>query len=589
MAFISDAASYNAFDMLFTGTRNNYSGRVGYIFRAEQTFNVHALGRSVNSFYNGGVLQASHTIELFEVSTGSLLASAMISNSSVKDMLGYAYEALVSPVTVTSGVEYMILSDETSGDGDPWMDITYISGYRDDLMTILGSQWWGNHAGNPMPAPYYYGGEGYVYVPPTFYSDIPDPTQPALYFEDFNFESSFDGTGPLWAKAVYPPDANDLPLMIVQHGYGSTREAVLFSAERMALNGYFCIAVDVRGWDGSTGSHDDGGVEIMDIYDAIEETKQLYPDKVDPDLVSIIGYSNGGGNVFFATVRFPFSFRASMALFGIPDYGQWITLVPNWRNDVIAAVGGTTAEVPDKYFVRRSEGAASNLSGTHFHIAYDETEWMCPPVMDEEFVAAVPQSQQENLFVNISKTTDTDRWIHGHNTTGHLNAIEDIFMADMNDNNLQAPIMTNDGSLVVLGFIVTPKFKCFLGNGDDAAATVEYHFQGDRATFNFSPLTSDNTVTGTMILEPDIAEHDTHVFVDGVESVVIPQGEKLEFTFPIASSVYVNSGVFDFNDLVNMASAWLADDEQWDVAPESSPDGTVDYLDFGSLWKHWNP
>ncbi|MFZ9012235.1 MAG: hypothetical protein ACO20W_10125, partial [Anaerohalosphaeraceae bacterium] len=129
------AVSYNAFDVLYTGSRNDLDGRVGYTFRAEQTFDIHALGRSVKPDANGGILQASHTIELFEISTQNLLATVTITSSSAKDALGYAFEALPSSVTVNSGLEYMILSDETSGDGDPWMDSAAISGYRDDLMT----------------------------------------------------------------------------------------------------------------------------------------------------------------------------------------------------------------------------------------------------------------------------------------------------------------------------------------------------------------------------------------------------------------------------------------------------------------------
>ncbi|MHC5100774.1 MAG: hypothetical protein ACYSOG_02950, partial [Planctomycetota bacterium] len=70
---LSYAVSYNAFDVLYTGTRNDFSGRVGYTFRAEQTFDIHALGRSVNTAANGGVLQAAHAIELFEVSSQNLL------------------------------------------------------------------------------------------------------------------------------------------------------------------------------------------------------------------------------------------------------------------------------------------------------------------------------------------------------------------------------------------------------------------------------------------------------------------------------------------------------------------------------------
>ncbi|MHC5144596.1 MAG: hypothetical protein ACYSOX_03065, partial [Planctomycetota bacterium] len=273
----------------------------------------------------------------------------------------------------------------------------------------------------------------------------------------------------------------------------------------------------------------------------------------------------------------------------VVDYGQWIALTDAWDADVIAAVGGTPTQVPDKYFVRRSEEAASNLSGTHFHIAYDEAEWMCPPVMDQEFAAAVPSAQQENLFIHISQATDPDRWTHAHNTTGHLNAIEDLFMADIHDNNLQTPIMPNSASLVVLGFIVTPKFSCFLGNGDDAAATVDYDIQGDRATFNFSPLTSDSTVTGTITLNPEIADHDAHVYIDGVKTAVIPQGEKLEINFPITSSVHVNSAAFGSDDLIAMASAWLSDDPQWDTAPTLDGDGTVNLSDFADFSSHWQP
>ena len=165
---LSYAVSYNAFDVLYTGTRNDFSGRVGYTFRAEQTFDIHALGRSVNTAANGGVLQAAHTIELFEVSTQNLMATVTITSSSAKDVLGYAFEALPSPVTVNSSLEYMILSDEISDDGDPWLDSAAISGYRDDLMTILGCQWWNSHAGNPMPDPYYTFCSNNAYVPPTF-------------------------------------------------------------------------------------------------------------------------------------------------------------------------------------------------------------------------------------------------------------------------------------------------------------------------------------------------------------------------------------------------------------------------------------
>ncbi|HBG27401.1 MAG: hypothetical protein A2Y10_19040 [Planctomycetes bacterium GWF2_41_51] len=592
------AANYNVFDQLYPGTRNNFNGRVGFSFRTKTPFEITALGRPVNPAYNGGVLQAAHTIELFRVSGGALVASAVISSSSPKDSFGYAYETLAVPVTLVSNTEYMILSDETAGDGDPWLDLSFITGYRDDLISIRNQIYTGTHAGNIMPPPAY-GNLNYLYVPPTFYTTIPDPTPPVVMWEDFSFSSSFDGTSPLWARAFYPVNADNAPMMVVQHGYESTRGAVMYSMERMARNGYFCVAVDYRGWDGSAGTHDDGGLEIMDIYDAIQETRRRYPGKVDPNLTSIIGYSNGGGNVFFSTIRFPFTFRASMALFGIPDYGQWATLVSNWRDKVYAAVGGTPAQVPDKYFVRRAEEAATNLSGTHFHIAYDQSEWMCPIIMDTEFIAAVPSQQQDNVFLHVSKTTDTYRWTHGHNTTGHLNVIEDLFMADMSNNNLKTPTMPANGNLVVLGFIVTPKFKCFLGSGDDAAASVEYHFQDDRASFDFSALTSDNTRTGTLILEPNTADYDLQVCINGTQTAIIEQRHNLQFNFPIESSVeirpYTPADIscdcqINFKDIALLAERWLDQcntQNQWCDGVDVNKSESVEFGDLSIIAETW--
>jgi len=111
--------------------------------------------------------------------------------------------------------------------------------------------------------------------------------------------------------------------MVVQHGYGGNRGNVVYSAQRMAQRGFFCICIDTRGNGGSAGKQDDGGIEIMDIYDGIQAAIKKYPKQIQANMVSIVGYSNGGGNVFFSTMRFPYLFRASMSFFGIPDYGMW--------------------------------------------------------------------------------------------------------------------------------------------------------------------------------------------------------------------------------------------------------------------------
>ena len=359
--------------------------------------------------------------------------------------------------------------------------------------------------------------------------------EPVLQKEDFTFTSSFDGTGPLKATAVYQQGAKNHAIMVVQHGYGGTRQAVLFSAERMAARGYFCVCVSTRGWDGSAGKHDDGGIEIMDIYDGIHAAAEKYAGKADASRVSIIGYSNGGGNAFLATVRFPYLFRAGMSLFGVADYGMWSRLQSAFRDAVAEAVGGTPEAVPDKYAARNAAIAAGNLSGTRFHIAYDEAEKLCPIPMNEAFVAAARKAGYRDVFVHVSRETDKHRWAHGYNG-GHLSPIEDVFMDDIEKHNPPKPVMPPAGELTVTGFVVTPRFRCVLGSGDNAVARLRYDLRNGTANFNFTPLTQNKHVSATVVL-PDGADCDVEIIVDGREAGVIEKGAKLSAGTTIGSTL----------------------------------------------------
>lgn len=125
----------NVFNTANTGTRNDLTARLGYSFTAEKDFQVNALGRPVN-----GVLQGSHEIQIFDVNTVTLLASVILNSTSQKDSLGYAFEPLAVPITLTQDREYLILSTEVAG-GDPWMDGQYVTDYKTDYITINGAEY----------------------------------------------------------------------------------------------------------------------------------------------------------------------------------------------------------------------------------------------------------------------------------------------------------------------------------------------------------------------------------------------------------------------------------------------------------------
>ena len=362
--------------------------------------------------------------------------------------------------------------------------------------------------------------------------------------EDISFSSSLDAQTGLLSTFVYPADAKKLPVMILQPGYNGGKQKNLYSAQRMARRGYFCVVNERRGLGGSKGAHDDGGVEIMDIHDSLQEALKRHPDKTDADKVSIVGYSNGGANVFSAVVRFPYQFRAAMALFGIPSYAHWVSFKDNgFKGMVFKAVGGTPEQVPDKYLARDTTKATGNLkSGTRFHIAYDEAETLCPPAMDEAFVEAAKQAGVPNLFVHVSKKGEQHRWLHGYNTKDQLSPIEDIFLDDIAANCAKNPEMPAKGELAVLGFVATPRFTCVLGKGDDAAAKLSYEFDGDTARFTFSPLSSNPKATAKVAVHGWNTTGNVAKNITGQEPATVKKGEPLEFTCGLGETVTLKRG-----------------------------------------------
>jgi len=358
--------------------------------------------------------------------------------------------------------------------------------------------------------------------------------EPAIVKEEFTFTSSFDGTGPLYATAVFQDNARNNPVMIVQHGDGGSRENVFFSAERIAARGYFCVCISTRGWDKSAGAHDEGGVEIMDIFDGLTAAGKRYGDKVDESDVSIIGYSNGGANVFFATVRFPYLFRAAAAFFGIADYGAFVEAA-RFKDSVIRSIGGTPEQAPDKYTVRNAVLAAGNLSGTRFHIFHDEEETLCPISMSNKFAEAARNAGYRDIVVHLSGKNDQNRWTHGYNN-GHLSPAEDRFLDDLEKRKPPKPIMPPTGDLTVLGFLGTPAFTAVAGKGDDAAARLNYDLRNGTARFTFTPMTSARNATARITLQ-GVADCDVAVIVDGKDTAVINKGAKLQAQATISSKI----------------------------------------------------
>jgi hypothetical protein len=153
----------NFFKQLYTGTRNDYPSCVGYEFVPAADITVTALGRAVS-----GTMTQNHLLRIWTVSSQSVLTSVTVTPSSTTDALGYKYEMLSSPVTLSSGVAYRITSNENLY-GDAFMDYGSISNHS-NLATITDDAYADyNNYGYPNN-PYGNGAADHGYMGPTFYT-----------------------------------------------------------------------------------------------------------------------------------------------------------------------------------------------------------------------------------------------------------------------------------------------------------------------------------------------------------------------------------------------------------------------------------
>jgi hypothetical protein len=323
---------------------------------------------------------------------------------------------------------------------------------------------------------------------------------PGLVETSLVYRSSVAPLEPLKAWIGFKPDGLPKPLVVCMHGYGDPvmrhgGRRVYGSVRGYALQGLFGIGVDLRGREESVGQRDDGGVEVMDIYDAVQAALAQYPRETDPANINIIGWSGGGGNTFSAVTRMPDLFSNASAFYGITDYGYWARTT--WNGTIQPNVGGEVDAVPDRYLARNSLLGVMNNRYTHFQFFWDEEEVLCPPWMDEEYRRIAQELGYTNIIAHESHTNQPDivRWKH----TGGYNATA-LTDPPMTGRNNPAPRIDAAGKLRVLGYLMTRPFRVFLGHGNDAVALLDYELTPAEDRFVFQRESSDPDTRGWLLL-----------------------------------------------------------------------------------------
>jgi dienelactone hydrolase/lysophospholipase L1-like esterase len=270
------------------------------------------------------------------------------------------------------------------------------------------------------------------------------------------------------------------PILVLMHGFMGDSRDVERVARYARSEGFFAIAPDMRGRNGSDGQPDIGGVEIQDIVDAVECVKKHWSDYVDPTTVAIEGFSGGGGNVLSAVTKFPQYWSAGLSWFGISDYGYspkdgWYHTAGSERSRALLErlVGDpATDQGKDAYASRASILGAGNAKETILHLFVEADDTICPPEQSARFVEQARAAGLANVSLHLGRE---GRWKHGYPSWESLRQTHRMVWPEgaFRQPSVKPPDRTTQ-EWTVLGYILTRDFNCWLGNGGDAVATVEY-------------------------------------------------------------------------------------------------------------------
>lgn len=386
----------------------------------------------------------------------------------------------------------------------------------------------------------------------------------------FTYPSSVTQQSGNWinlrAELNYNNSISNAPIAVVMHGYSASSDiaSIRANAQRLRDAGFFAISVTMRGREGSQGVRDSGGVEIYDIYDAVEGVKTSYALFVNPTNVHITGYSGGGGNTMSALTKFPDYFCLGSSFYGMSDYGLdpvngWYQNGANYGGprtpQLDADIGNPNTGGPlvlDKYRARASNLASKNNPYSEIHLFVNWDEPICPAVNSITYWSNALAAQSfPGEFTNITlhlgtngvyhdfntnglnEANELQYWVHGNPTASQQTSAESWYLTRLKNGFIPQPRLNDSDELYVAGWVKTRPFEFWLGDGQNAAGTLNYSLSPVKKQFSLGILSSVKSVTGR--LKVDTSD------MNGLLVEVTTNG--------ILADTFTGGGVYTFNAL----------------------------------------
>ena len=134
-------------------------------------------------------------------------------------------------------------------------------------------------------------------------------------------------------------------------------------------------------------------------------------------------------------------------------------------------------------------------------------------------VGSAARPQYTDFNGNGENETDEKQWwTHGYPTADQQHAAEAWFLRRLLDGAIAQPQLNASDQLFVAGFVKTRAFSLWLGDGQNAAGTLEYRLAPNHKTFALQVLSNDKKVTGRLEVDTrDMAGRQIDVLLEGAQ------------------------------------------------------------------------
>ncbi len=298
------------------------------------------------------------------------------------------------------------------------------------------------------------------------------------------YPSSRDPSLRLFARFGCPAPTG--VLLVKMHGWhGQVKTAHSDNVPDPSDRGYFVVEPEMRGRGDATGHPDCNGWELQDVVDAVEFARKHYRDRIaTPGVVLLAGGSGGGGNVFALVGKYPDTFAAARASYGISDYGLWHTFdrKGEFRDELegIAGkdpkghppwIGGSPETNAEAYRSRGGLTTVGNLLTPTlvFHGSDDARV----PVLQARLWVGAAHGAGRGALVTYHEQTGVGDHRHNGNETREQLAFRSRAGEEFLRTHRTPPVLPERGSFVVAGYVKTSRFEVIL-DSIDRVGRVDY-------------------------------------------------------------------------------------------------------------------